>query len=441
MGRVLFETDDPLNEANLGEFIAHQNNRDYIDDHPTVNANWSANELGLGSSRSWIFFDDRLYTVLPDSGTVTLPNSDGENFVFVTFDPETRDSPEYVAAESEGDVSDPKLLVFVADTSTETVESRNAAPDIDVATLEAVAASVASEPTEPTDVARKQETDALSEDLDDLDAAKADTPHDLGGADHSADTLSNLNSKVSDATLDDTDDPREPETHSDTHENGGTDEISVAGLSGELADPQPSKTQDDGVDVVASPTLNFGNGLDVTDDAGTATVDFDASNAGVESNEPDWVKDGNSPKTVSGQTSITYILDAEYDQLKVFIKQFHDDRVIGKIRVNGEDTEDYNIRRLDGSQDVGVDAVPVSNSFVDFTFSMRMEGFVPGTAGWTFGGLSNTNGDEGSLAQTATLSGNAVDTGAVTEIEYFLDGADPSDVNELTMEVFGRDVA
>ena len=34
----------------------------------------------------------------------------------------------------------------------------------------------------------------------------------------------------------------EPEPHATTHQSGGTDEINVAGLSGELADPQPPKT-------------------------------------------------------------------------------------------------------------------------------------------------------------------------------------------------------
>lgn len=36
--------------------------------------------------------------------------------------------------------------------------------------------------------------------------------------------------------------PQTPVGHHTSHENGGTDEISVAGLSGELADPQPPKT-------------------------------------------------------------------------------------------------------------------------------------------------------------------------------------------------------
>jgi hypothetical protein len=36
-------------------------------------------------------------------------------------------------------------------------------------------------------------------------------------------------------------DDRAPTAHASDHENGGSDEISVAGLSGELADPQPAK--------------------------------------------------------------------------------------------------------------------------------------------------------------------------------------------------------
>lgn len=68
--------------------------------------------------------------------------------------------------------------------------------------------------------------------------------HALGGASHTADTLANLNSKITDATLDDSGDPRDPNTHALSHENGGGDEISVAGLSGVLADDQPAQAHD-----------------------------------------------------------------------------------------------------------------------------------------------------------------------------------------------------
>jgi hypothetical protein len=37
-------------------------------------------------------------------------------------------------------------------------------------------------------------------------------------------------------------DPQKPKAHASSHENGGADEINVTGLSGELADPQTPKT-------------------------------------------------------------------------------------------------------------------------------------------------------------------------------------------------------
>ena len=76
---------------------------------------------------------------------------------------------------------------------------------------------------------------SLSGELADDQPAKA---HDLAGASHNADTLADLNAKVSDATLDDSGDARTPSAHKTSHQDGGTDEISVASLSGLLADEQ-----------------------------------------------------------------------------------------------------------------------------------------------------------------------------------------------------------
>lgn len=60
-------------------------------------------------------------------------------------------------------------------------------------------------------------------------------------------------------------------THASRHANGGTDELSVAGLSGELADAQPVAVEDDGVSVSTYSALNFtGAGVTVTD-GGTKT--------------------------------------------------------------------------------------------------------------------------------------------------------------------------
>jgi len=53
--------------------------------------------------------------------------------------------------------------------------------------------------------------------------------------------------------------------HHTSHENAGSDEISVAGLSGELADAQPVAVQDEGVAVATRAILNFiGSGVVAT---------------------------------------------------------------------------------------------------------------------------------------------------------------------------------
>lgn len=80
--------------------------------------------------------------------------------------------------------------------------------------------------------------------LDDSGDSRPPTAHAIGGALHNASTLAELNTKVSDATLDDSSDPRDPNAHAISHQNGGTDEISVAGLSGLLADSQTPLAHD-----------------------------------------------------------------------------------------------------------------------------------------------------------------------------------------------------
>lgn len=58
--------------------------------------------------------------------------------------------------------------------------------------------------------------------------------HDLAGAIHNADTLADLNTKVSNATLDDSGDTRTPAAHKTSHQDGGTDEIDATGLVGRI---------------------------------------------------------------------------------------------------------------------------------------------------------------------------------------------------------------
>jgi len=63
-------------------------------------------------------------------------------------------------------------------------------------------------------------------------------PHSTSVSNLGSGTLAQLNANITDATLDDSGDPRTPTAHATTHENGGSDEIDVGGLSGVLADKQ-----------------------------------------------------------------------------------------------------------------------------------------------------------------------------------------------------------
>lgn len=59
--------------------------------------------------------------------------------------------------------------------------------------------------------------------------------HLLGGAKHTADTLANLNTKISDADVDDSGDPRDPNAHAGSHEYLGGDDLDLCGLGGTMA--------------------------------------------------------------------------------------------------------------------------------------------------------------------------------------------------------------
>ena len=56
--------------------------------------------------------------------------------------------------------------------------------------------------------------------------------HYIGGPKHIPSPLADLNDQITDAALDDSGDPRTPSAHKASHQDGGADEISVAGLVG-----------------------------------------------------------------------------------------------------------------------------------------------------------------------------------------------------------------
>jgi len=162
MGKVLFQTDDSLNEGNLSEWINHDNLVGYAQD-VVINANFVDDVVQVDPALVWIRDGSGVYTIKPDEATLDLPDSNGENFVYGVFDADVQDSAAWEVAASEEDVPRPSVIVAVIDTGVESVTKRNTAPDVDVGSVTAETASVESEPTADTDVVRKAEADAKAD--------------------------------------------------------------------------------------------------------------------------------------------------------------------------------------------------------------------------------------------------------------------------------------
>lgn len=74
---------------------------------------------------------------------------------------------------------------------------------------------------------------------------------------------------------------RTPLPHVFTHQNGGTDELNVGGLSGLLLDAQRVEVQDEGTTIAARPRLNFvGPGVNVTEEAAENRVNINIPQSG-----------------------------------------------------------------------------------------------------------------------------------------------------------------
>jgi len=157
-----------------------------------------------------------------------------------------------------------------------------------------------------------------------------------------------------DITLDDITDTRTPVAHKTSHQNGGGDEISVASLSGLLADAQKVAVEDDGVAKGTRSTLNFtGGGVTVTDDAGNDEIDIDIP-----------LVDGDATKTPVPQTA-------------------HGFSVGDPVRNNGTD---YELAKSDTVANVEAFGMVSAVADVD-NFTITTAGFVDGLVGLTKGAV------------------------------------------------------
>jgi hypothetical protein len=128
---AFFQTDDELSEGNLGKALLADNNKDYVDRGGGITGPTNG-EITVEAAQAFIedTASEQLYKVYPSSETLTLPNATGDNYLYITFDPDTQDSATYEITDTQGSgLTNPvSLLRAVIDGSAGTSETRNDAP-------------------------------------------------------------------------------------------------------------------------------------------------------------------------------------------------------------------------------------------------------------------------------------------------------------------------
>ena len=99
--------------------------------------------------------------------------------------------------------------------------------------------------------------------------------HAIGGDRHSASTLADLNSKISDATLDDSSSTRPPATHATSHATAGGDPIAPADIG---AASLGGNTFTDNQNLGGNQLLRYREGQSIANVTGVVTIDREDGN-------------------------------------------------------------------------------------------------------------------------------------------------------------------
>lgn len=134
---VIFQTDDALSEENLGLALGAKNSTQYVESGLDVSISGSEADVTAGIAR--LLYSDRGIAVEADArtgaGAVSLPVSNGVNYVYLVVDLANNNAVTIEAKSSTQSYSNPALLIAEVDTSTSTVTPKNRDPD---ATFESV---------------------------------------------------------------------------------------------------------------------------------------------------------------------------------------------------------------------------------------------------------------------------------------------------------------
>jgi len=133
--KVIYQDGDDLSETNLALMLAVGNQTDYKERGFGFNPDWTNNDLTIGTTDQWGNFAiikdaKQAYYLLADQRTVSLPNTNGKNYVYLHHDP-TQDDHIGIHVDSiQTPPTNPSLLIGTVDTSNQTYDDTiNDSPD------------------------------------------------------------------------------------------------------------------------------------------------------------------------------------------------------------------------------------------------------------------------------------------------------------------------
>ncbi|QAS68875.1 hypothetical protein HFTV1-gp42 [Haloferax tailed virus 1] len=272
-------------------------------------------------------------------------------------------------------------------------------------------------------------------------------PNDL--ADHSVDALNATTIDASDTVTGDTVDATttltdaagvshtgelEDINHGSKHEDGGSDEISVGGLSGDLADPQDPKAHAASHSADSADEISVEN-LSTTGSADTVPIsqgDGTLSMGSIVPTDLQWREDSNSPQTDTNVGTSTYTIADTFDEYLIRVQVFEESSAPGtvELRAEGNSQSSYDYISEDGTTTSAATSIPCielqadSSTISVFGASGRFSGQ------WEFRSQPNTS------TNLATAGFLAVISSPLGSLELFRAANNFS----VTWEVFGRDI-
>ena len=125
--KVIYQDGDDLSETNLALMLAVGNQTDYKERGFGFNPDWTNNDLTIGTTDQWGNFANiedakQAYYLLADQRTVSLPNTNGKNYVYLHHDPTQGDHIGIHVDSNQTPPTNPSLLIGTVDTSNQTYD-------------------------------------------------------------------------------------------------------------------------------------------------------------------------------------------------------------------------------------------------------------------------------------------------------------------------------